>query len=249
MPLESLTPLLYAAIIIALTYVATKIVQLLVRGIFRAEVPIVAIHTERAATVLIWLLGFLLAAEMAGLRTDLLLLLLGLAGVASIVAFKDVIQNWVSKYFSDVYVPFKVGDEIVVLGHRGKVIGINPICTVLLDRNEKTISIPNSVFVKEPMVNLTQAAWKEIIIPLVAPADIDVPEFETTVLRACHKLKKYWDERFPPLLAIKDRDRKNIRMELTLMVNAPEKKEIAASEMNRKIMEILQMVRKTKRGS
>lgn len=240
---EDLSLLLSVALIIVLTYVATKIIRLLVKGIFRSGVPIVAMHVERVVTVIIWVLGILLVTETLGLKIDIVLLILGLSGVAGIVALKDVLQSVAAKYFSDTYLPFKLGDEIIVLGHTGKVIGINAICTILLDKEEKMISIPNSVFMKEPVVNITQAAWKEVIMPFIVPANVDIAEFEEIVLKACNKLKMYWDENFPPLFTIKERDEKNIRIDLTLMVNSPEKKEKARDEMNKKIMEILQKLK------
>jgi small-conductance mechanosensitive channel len=228
------------AIIITLTYAATKIIRFLVRGVFKSGVPIVAMHAERAVIILTWIFGILLAIEALGIRIDVILLLLGLGGLAGIVAFKDVMQNMVANYFNYVYMPFKLRDEIMVLGHKGNVIGINPISTILIDEEEKIISIPNSAFIREPFVNTTQAAWKEIVVPIMVPAETDLPEFESAVLKACNKLKMYWDERFPPLLTIKNRDPKNVSMELTVMVNAPQKKETAMAEINEKIMDLLQ---------
>jgi small-conductance mechanosensitive channel len=228
------------AIIITLTYAATKIIRFLVRGVFKSGVPIVAMHAERAVIILTWIFGILLAIEALGIRIDVILLLLGLGGLAGIVAFKDVMQNMVANYFNYVYMPFKLRDEIMVLGHKGNVIGINPISTILIDEEEKIISIPNSAFIREPFVNTTQAAWKEIVVPIMVPAETDLAEFESAVLKACNKLKMYWDERFPPLLAIKNRDQKNVSMELTVMVNAPQKKETAMAEINEKLMDLLQ---------
>jgi small-conductance mechanosensitive channel len=238
--------LLLVAVILAVTYLVTKLVRLVVRGMFRTEIPLVAINTERIMIILVWVVGILIAVETVGLRIDLILLILGLAGIACIVALKDVLQNLFAKYFSDLYVPMKPGDEILVRGSEGKIIGINPISTIILDEQEKITSIPNAVFMREPVVNLTQAAWKKIIIPIIVSTSIDLAEFESAVLRACNRLKMHWDEHFPPLLTTKSRDENNIRLELELMVNNPERKEKVATEMNAKIMELLQEFGKRK---
>jgi len=232
-------------IIIAVTYLGAKSVGYMIKSVTRFDVPIVTIHIARFASLLIWTLGVLLALETIGIRIDILLVMLGLGGLAAILSFKEVMQNFVAKYFSDIYLPFKIEDEITVLGHTGKVIGINPICTILLDKDEKIISIPNSTFIKEPVVNVTTAAWKEIIIPIMVPASIDFAEFEADVLKASNKLKMYWDENFPPRLNVKERHDNSMRVELTLMVDSPKKKETASAEMNKRIMEILA---KAKRG-
>lgn len=242
--IDLLYMILTIAIIIVVTYLITKIVRLIIRGLFKTQVPILATYTERAAIILLWLIGILVAIETIGLRIDLILLLLGLGGIARIVAFKDVLQNLVAKYFADLYVPYQLGDDVSVQGIEGKVIGINPVSTILLDANEEIVSIPNAIFMREAIKNKTQAAWKKIIIPIIIPTEIDLPEFESAVLRACNKLKMHWDEHLPPLLLTKARDENNIRLKLELMVNSPDKKEKVTAEMNAKIMEILQELNK-----
>jgi small conductance mechanosensitive channel len=244
---ESIYPVIYVAITLALTYIATKIVILFIRGIFRSGIPIVAIHVEKIATVVIWVIGVLIALETVGVRMDLILLLFALAGLAAILAFRDVLGNLVARYFSELYVPFKLGDEITVLNYTGKVIGVNPICTILLTKEENIISIPNQIFMKEPIINSTPIAWKELIVPIIVPTSIDLAEFEENVLKACNKLKMYWDENFPPLLTTKRRDEKEVHLELRLMVKEPEKKEVAATEINRRILEILQKLKSKSR--
>jgi small-conductance mechanosensitive channel len=242
--IDLLYMILTVAIIVVATYLITKIVRLIIRGLFKTQVPLLVTYTERAAIIIIWMIGILVSIETIGLRIDLILLLLALGGIACVVAFKDVLQNLVAKYFADLYVPYALGDDISVRGVVGKVIGINPVSTILLDANEEIVSIPNAIFMREAIVNKTQAAWKKIIIPIIIPTGIDLPEFESAILKACNKLKMHWDEHLPPLLLTKARDENNIRMELELMVNSPDKKEKVTAEMNAKIMEILQEFKK-----
>lgn len=238
--------ILLVAVIIIVTFLITKLVRFVIRGMTRTEAPLLATYMERIAVIIIWIVGILIAVETVGLRIDLILLLLALAGIACIVGFKDVLQNLTAKYFNDLYIPMKLGDEISVRGDRGKIIGINSLSTIILDEEEQITSIPNAIFMREPVINLTQAAWKKIIIPIIVSPDIDLPEFESAVLRACNKLKMYWDEHFPPLLMIKSRDVSNLRLELELMVNNPDKKEKVSAEINAKIMEILLEFQKKK---
>jgi len=244
--IDLLYMILTVAIIIVVTYLITKLMRLIIRGLFKTQVPLLVTYVERAAIIIIWMIGILVAIETVGLRIDLILLLLGLGGIACIVAFKDVLQNLVAKYFTDLYVPYQLGDDVSVRGIEGKVIGINPVSTILLDANEEIVSIPNAIFMRETVKNKTQAAWKKIVIPIIIPTDIDLPEFESAVLRACNKLKMHWDEHLPPLLLTKARDESSIRLELELMVNSPDKKEKVTAEMNSKIMEILQELKKKK---
>jgi small conductance mechanosensitive channel len=228
---------IFGAIIIT-TFVVSRIFSLIVRGIFRTWVPIVRAHVQRLVSVVIWVIGLLLAIEQFGLRVDFLLLLMGLLGAGALIAVKDTLENIGAKYFSDVYVPFKVGDVIKVANSSGKVIEINPITTVLLTDDERLVSVPNSLFIKEKIENMTPHIWKELLVPITVNSSINLPEFESEVLKTCNKMRKHLDERFPPVLTVKGRDKRSVGLVLTLMVKEPSKKSEIIDEINKKISEI-----------
>jgi small conductance mechanosensitive channel len=228
---------IFGAILIA-TYVISRIFSLIIGGIFGSWVPIVRTHVRRLASVVIWLIGLMLAIEQLGLRIDFLLLLIGLLGVGALIAVKDTLENMGAKYFSDVYVPFKIGDVIKVANSTGKVIEINPITTVLLTTDERLVSVPNSLFVKEKIENVTPHIWKELQVPIAVSTSVNLPEFESEVLKTCNKMRKHLDERFPPVLTVKSRDKRSVRLVLTLMVKEPSTKSEIIDEINKKISEI-----------
>lgn len=120
------------AAIIAVTAVIAKIVSLFIKGAFRTWAPVVRANVQKIVSALTWSIGLLIAVQQVGLRTDFLLLLIGLLGIVVVIAIRDTLENIGARYFSDVYVPFKVGDVIKVGNNSGKVIEINPITTVLL---------------------------------------------------------------------------------------------------------------------
>jgi small conductance mechanosensitive channel len=226
------------ATIVIITAVFAKIFGHLIKAVFKTWAPVVRAHVQRLVSVCIWGIGLLIGIQQLGLRMDFLLLLIGLFGVAVLIAVKDSLENIGAKYFSDVYVPFKVGDMIKVGNTSGRVIEINPITTVLLTDNERLISIPNSLFLKEKVENVTPHIWKEILVPLSISSNINLPEFESEVLKACNRMRRYLDERFPPILTVKGRDKRSVGLVLTLMVKEPSKKNEIIEEINRKISEI-----------
>jgi small conductance mechanosensitive channel len=209
--------------------------------------PIVATHIRRLAWTFVWVLGILFALEQLGLRVDLLFLLVGLFGVAMIIANKEILEDLAAKYFSDVYIPFKVGDSIEVREYSGRVIEINPVSTILITDNEKLISIPNSIFLREIVLNTTPKAWKEVTVPIVIGSEVDLAEFESEILKSCNKLKLHLDERFPPILTIKKREQKSTELVLTLMVKEPERKDSIVSEINSRVAEIIEKLRHKKK--
>jgi len=236
--------LISSLVIVALTFILAYSLKTLLRKTLRRTAPLVAIHVSRIVWIFVVLTGIIIALEQIGIRLDLLLLLIALVGGALVLANKDVLQSLASKYFSDVYVPFKVGDTIKIKDYYGKVIEINPLCTILLTEKEELISIPNVFFLREIVVNVTPKAWKEIVIPILIGNDLDLAEFESEVIKSCSKLKGQLDERFPPILTIKNRGSNSTEVLLTLMIKEPSKKDLIVSEVNFIISEIMDKMKR-----
>jgi small conductance mechanosensitive channel len=235
---EIITAVVSFAAILAVTWLIARLVSSFLGRMMSRAPPLVVAHIRRITVPFIWLIGILLALEQIGLRIEILLLLIALIGVVLAVANRETLENIASKYFADFYIPFKVGDSIVVRGYSGKVFEINPISTVLISENEDLISIPNSIFLKEVVVNSTPKAWKEVAIPIMISNDIPLASFESEVLHSCNKLKHHLDERFPPILTVKNREARTTELMLTLIIKEPEKKDAIVSTMTDKVKEI-----------
>ncbi len=235
---EFIYPAIRFVVIILISWLVARLFNLLFVGWYKIGMSLIRVHVQRVATIVIWTVGLILAIEQFGFDINLLLLLIGILGVGAILAARDVLQNLAAKYFSDVYIPFKLGDSIRIREFSGKVIEINPVATVLLTEKEELVSIPNSLFVKEATVNITPQAWKEIIIPIAFNGRMGVPEFESKVLKAINKFKLHLDERFPPVLTVKRRENNYFELVLTLMIREPSKKEEITAEINKKITEL-----------
>ncbi len=228
---------LFGAILIV-TAISSRGVKLIIKGMFRSWAPVVRAHFQRLISISVWVIGLILAVGQLGLRIDFLLLLIGLFGIGVLMAIKGALENIGARYFHDVYVPFKIGDLIKAGESSGKVIEINPITTILLTDDEKLISVPNSLFLHEKVENLTPHVWREILVPMTINSDFDLPDFESEILRACNKMKIYLDERFPPILTVKDRGERSVDLVLTLMVKEPSKKNEIIKAINEKINEM-----------
>jgi len=235
---EFIYPAIKFVVIILITWLVAWLFNLVFVGWYKIGMSLIRLHVQRVATIVIWTVGLILAIEQFGLDINLLLLLIGILGVGAILAARDVLQNLAAKYFSDVYIPFKMGDTIRIREHSGKVIEINPVATVLLTEKDELISIPNSLFIKEATVNITPQAWKEIIIPIAFSGHAEVPEFETRVIRAINKFKLHMDERFPPVMTVKKREQNYFEAVLTLMIKDPSRKDEITSKINNIITEV-----------
>jgi small conductance mechanosensitive channel len=236
---DVLVPVITFAAIIVITGIVAYFAGIVVRGLLRTSAPMVARQAHRGVWALVWIVGILLAVEQTGLRVDFLLLMLGLGGVALLLALRAPLENLSARYFSDVYAPFNIGDTISLGDLSGKIIVINPMSTVLLTDAEHLVSIPNSTLLREAVVNTTPQAWKKIVIPISIDGKLDVAKFESLVLKSCNKLRLRLDERFPPILTVNSRSPQSTELQLNLMVREPEDKASVIAEMNQRIAAVV----------
>jgi len=237
------TPYLLAAAILLLTWLVAWIASLLIRRVMRQSAPQVAAGARRLGEVVVWLVGILLAVQEVGVGIDILLVVLGLFAIAAIIALRIPLENFGAKYFSDVYSPFKVGDTIQVGAHSGKVIEINAMTTVLLSEDDRLIALPNSLLLREVLVNASPQAWKELTIPISLPGTVDIAPVESEILRSLAKLRLRLDKRFPPVIATKSRTPQSTDLVLTVMIRRPEERDALLVEVNKRVHDAIQMTR------
>lgn len=182
------TPYVLAAIILGLTWLVAWLVGLAISRVMQESAPQVGAGARRLASVVVWLVGILLAVQEVGVSVAILLVIVVLFGVAAIIALRIPLENYGAKYFSDVYSPFKAGDSIQIGTHAGKVIEINAMTTVLLSPEDRLLAVPNSLILRETLVNTSPAAWKELTIPISLPGNVDIAPVESEILRSLGKL-------------------------------------------------------------
>ncbi len=114
-----------------------------------------------AAILILWAFEIDVTGLLAGL---------GIGALVIGFALKDIIENWVSGLLIFTGKTYKIGDVIQVGSLKGVVTGISLRTTVLktYDRNE--IIMPNSLLLKEKIINLT-GGGKETVTNIVFSID------------------------------------------------------------------------------
>jgi small conductance mechanosensitive channel len=245
--LSFLDPFLAFAVIIVLTYLAARVLSSIVGRAMSERTPLIAAQARRVSWFVVWAIGAILAIEQLGIQSNILLLVVALLGAALVVTFRIPLENLGAKYFSDVYVPFKVGDLIRVKDQSGKVVEINSMSTILLTPDNQLVSIPNSNLIHEVVMNLTPQVWREIAIPVQIGSDIDLAEFESALIKRVNKLKLHLDNRFPPLLTTKTRSAQSTELTLTVMIRQPEERDSITTELNKRIAETISAIQAQKK--
>jgi small conductance mechanosensitive channel len=240
-------PYVPVVVIVALTVLVAWLASLVVGRLFRQSTPQMAGAARRLIAVVVGLIGGTLALQALGVNPDIVLLVIALLGATILLALREPLGNYGAKYFSDIYTPFKVGDTIQVQGFSGKVIEINAMTTVLLSDNFQLVSVPNAAMIRDVVVNTSPQAWKEVTIPVTIGANIDLPAFESDVLKTLSKLRTRLDPRFPPVLTTKARSAQSTDLVLTLMIRRPEDRDAIMAEVNKRLTEVLAGARGTRR--
>ena len=244
-----LVPFIDFGIIVALTALLALLTGWLIGRAMRRSSPQVAVGARRFGIVIVGVTGGILAIQELGVSPAILLLVVGLLGVASLVACRQQLENLGAKDFADIYVPFKLGDRVEVGEHAGKVIEINAMCTVLLTEEDQLVSVPNARFLREVTLNTSPQAWKELSIPLTIGSGVDLPAFESAVLKSLGKLRLRLDPRFPPVLTTKSRTPQSTDLVLTVMIRRPEEREALLAEVHQRVAEAQERVGAPRRPS
>jgi small conductance mechanosensitive channel len=242
-----LAPYLPVAVIILVTVLLAWLVSVLTGRLMRRSTPQVTSAARSLGVVLVAVIGATFALQALGVSPDILLLVIALLGATALIALREPLNNYGAKYFSDVYTPFKVGDTIRVQGYSGKVIEINAMTTVLLSDDEQLVSVPNVSMIRDVVVNTSPQAWKEVTIPVSLSANIDLPTFESDLLKTLSKLRMRLDPRFPPIVATKARTAQSTDLTLTIWLRRPEDRDVITLEANKRIAEVLERLRGVKR--
>ena len=240
-------PFVPVFIIVVLTVLVAWLVSFLSTRLLRQSTPQMTGAARRLGVIVVLLIGGTLALQALGVNPDILLLVVALFGVTILVALREPLSNYGAKYFSDIYTPFKVGDTILVNGVSGKVIEINAMTTVLLSDNDQLISVPNVSMIRDVVVNTSPQAWKELTIPISLSGNVDLPAFESDLLKTLSKLRTRLDPRFPPVLTTKARSTQSTDLTLTLMLRRPEERDAIALEANKRVTEVLEQSRGARR--
>lgn len=217
-------------LIILITAIIATISKVLINKATQTSSQFIATRIKGYVILLIWAIGIIFAISQVGISTDILILLLAVAGIGIIASAYPILQNIISHSFFNLH--YKIEDVISINGHKGKVIEITDINTVLLDDNGDLISVPNVLFVKGTWTK-HQISGYEFTLKLVIKKDIDVVDFEKALLESLQEWKNYF-KKAPNIVTIQAGE-KTTELSLFLNLKDPAKKSLVTAEINKVI--------------
>ncbi len=156
-------PLVVAGFIVfLLTWFATGWAVKSSRGIFQRtfKSQLLGDVAARILAVPIFLIGLYFVLRISGL-TRLAVTVLGGTGLLGLIlgfAFRDIAENFLASILISLQRPFKRGDLIEVVQHRGYVQSVNTRSTLLMSLEGNYIQIPNAIIYKNTILNFTANA-------------------------------------------------------------------------------------------
>lgn len=157
--IRSLPALITGLIILLFTWLASKLVVLVMRTVFKKRIqsPFILNLTARAMSVPVIVIGIYLTLKLTGL-TQLAVTIIGGTGIAGLIigiAFRDIAENFLASILISLQRPFNVGDVIVINDIKGMVQTVTTRGTIMMTMEGNHVHIPNSTIYKSIIVNLT----------------------------------------------------------------------------------------------
>lgn len=149
-----LTQVIAVVVVIAVAYLIGKIASKSLEKVFeRTPFPEnIERWIVRICKYVVYIVGLFAAISAAGFDLTSLIVGLGAFSIAISFAMSNIIQNFVSGLLVQADRVFKVGDEIKVQAHEGKVVKMSVRTTIIETEEGDLVSIPNSIFAANPVV-------------------------------------------------------------------------------------------------
>ncbi|MEE2908039.1 MAG: mechanosensitive ion channel family protein [Planctomycetota bacterium] len=129
------------------------------------QLDLTAVHAiSNFLVVFVWLMAFLIAAQSYGMNMTAVLTLGGASAFALSFAFQDVFKNLFGGIMILLSRPFRVGDGITLHGKSisGEIEKIGIYQTRMRGWDKIPIILPNSLFLTNPILNLTGVTQRRI---------------------------------------------------------------------------------------
>jgi small conductance mechanosensitive channel len=116
-----------------------------------------------------------------GVQMTSFVTILGAAGLAIGLAFKDSLSNFASGIMLVFFRPFKVGDQIDAAGVNGVVESIGIFNVVLKTPDNRVLNVPNSLVYAGTITNYNAESMRRIDLTIAIGYDADIPQAKSVI--------------------------------------------------------------------
>jgi len=236
---QIIVDILQVVVILLLTYVAVRVYRVVV-GRAGGQVPSGLVASlQQIGAWAIWAIGLIIILSQLQVNTSILLLILGLGGISVIVAYQGVLGDIGAAQFISNYQAFKVGEWIEVERHYGRVLERNLIHTKLLTSDNEVVVIPNSMLLKNSVVNRTRSGGLRVQVPILVKAGTELRVVEDKLMKIGEEMKVDLVPDSSPLVRVTELNSDSARLVLMLHIANPAKRDQVISDVQRRAYELL----------
>ncbi|CAM8993835.1 unnamed protein product [Rhodiola kirilowii] len=138
---------------------------------------------DKVSSVGLVVIGVMALGEACGVSVKSILTVGGVGGVATAFASKDILGNFLSGLSMQLTQPFSIGDTIKAGSVEGQVVDMGLTNTSLLSAEKFPITVPNSMFSSQVIVNKSRAQWRAVVTKI--PMQVDnldkIPEISNAI--------------------------------------------------------------------
>ena len=238
---QTIIDILQVLVALLFTYVAVRVYRVVVGRAGRQVPGGLIASLQQIGAWAIWTIGIIIILSLPILQvnTNILLLILGLGGLAVIVAYQDVLGDIGAAQFISNYQAFKVGEWIEVERYYGRVVERNLIHTKVVTPDNEVVVIPNSILLKNPVVNRTRSGGLRVQVPILVKAGTDLKMIEDKLMKIGEEMKVDLVPDSSPLVRVTELNSDTARLVLMLHIANPAKRDQVISDVQRRAYELL----------
>ncbi len=160
--------LFWSTIAICVTIIATRFIKRMMRrGLIRARLPLnIVALAGNGVTLLGAIICIAIILSVIGVPTSAVITSFGLATAGIVLAFQDVLKNFIAGIYLLVERPFTIGDRVKVRDAEGSVEEVDIRTTALKTDAGVMILVPNNIIFTEIVTNRSASGIEHATISL-----------------------------------------------------------------------------------
>ncbi|MGA2676978.1 MAG: mechanosensitive ion channel family protein [Methanobacterium sp.] len=235
-----LIDIIIVAVILIAAYVIINVINYFIKKTseqFDLEITVTQVLQEIILYSII-IIAVIIILDFFGINITGLVLSLGILGIVVGFAARDTLSNFISGLFVLGTKSFKVGDFIEVSGQMGTVTKMGFRITNMVTIDNKAITIPNSIFSTDPLINYTALNKRRVELEITIPYELDLEDVIKSLEQKASMLNWALSETKPKVI-VKELSDVGLNVTLNVWTNDPWNVTIYRSELAIEISKLL----------
>ena len=227
-----LIDIIIVAVILIAAYVIINVINYFIKKTseqFDLEITVTQVLQEIILYSII-IIAVIIILDFFGINITGLVLSLGILGIVVGFAARDTLSNFISGLFVLGTKSFKVGDFIEVSGQMGTVTKMGFRITNMVTIDNKAITIPNSIFSTDPLINYTALDKRRVELEITIPYKLDLEDVIKSLEERASTLNWALNETKPKVI-VRELSDLGIKATLNVWANDPWNVTIYRSEL------------------